>query len=226
MKTMRARGFTLIEVLIALTLMSILMAILTSAMYSMGQTEDRVEQRVAAADDYRTAMNFLRDTVGRVSARKFRSMVADTPAQVPFFEAQPDSLAWVGVLPARFGAGGRNYMRLSVESGQLVLRFSPWTGATSFTNWDQAAAQPLAAPMRAISLRYLEPASNTWSPVWPPPGVDRRNLPPTLLPAAVELQFDGPQPPWPPLVVALRSTFASSISSLSSASFGGRGAAQ
>ena len=45
----RRLGFTLIEVLIALSLLSILMVVLTSAMRAMGQTEERVDQRIAQA---------------------------------------------------------------------------------------------------------------------------------------------------------------------------------
>jgi len=218
---MRVRGFTLVEVLIALALLSLLMLVLTGAMHSMGQTEERVEQRVAAADDYRATVNFLRDVLGRVSARRFHSISADTATDVPFFEAQPDALAWIGILPARYGAGGRHYMRLAVESSadgsQLVLRFAPWTGAPVFTAWDQATAQPLG-PVRALSLRYQDPASGQWSPVWPPPGVARNDLPATLLPGAVALEFDGPAPPWPTLVVDVTPA---SGAGLSRASFGG-----
>ena len=42
--TRRRRGFTLVEVLIALVLLSLLMLVLTSALRSMGQVEERVEQ--------------------------------------------------------------------------------------------------------------------------------------------------------------------------------------
>jgi general secretion pathway protein J len=199
------------------------MLVLTSAMRSIGQAEERIEQRVAAADDYRTAVNFLHDVLGRVSARRFRSTEAGAPPEAPFFEARPDSLAWVGIMPARFGVGGRHYMRLGVEpaagASQLVLRFAPWSGAPVFNAWSQASAQPLAQ-VRAISLRYQEPASGQWSTVWPPPGMAHAALPPTLLPAAVELQFDGPEPAWPPLVVALVPTRISDPSA-TGASFGG-----
>jgi general secretion pathway protein J len=135
---------------------------------------------------------------------------------MPFFEARPESLAWIGILPARYGAGGRHYMRLAVESGQLVLRFAPWTGAPVFTAWDQAAAQSLAAPVSTLTLRYQDPASGQWSPVWPPPDMPRNQLPPSLLPSAVALEVDGPQPPWPPLVAAVAPIGVSDLSSLDS----------
>ena len=41
-----AAGFTLVEVLIALALLSLLMLVLVGAMRAMGQTEERVEQRI------------------------------------------------------------------------------------------------------------------------------------------------------------------------------------
>jgi len=207
----RNPGFTLIEVLISLSLLSLLMLVLTGAIGSMGQTEDRVEARVQAADDYRAAVNFLHDVLGRVSARRFRSLNADGPPDAPFFEAKSNSLAWIGIMPARYGAGGRHYMRLAVEpgaggTGQLVLRFAPWNGAPTFANWGQAQAQVLAAPVSALSLRYKEPSSGQWAEVWPPPGMALNELPPSLLPAAVELQIGGPAPAWPPLVVAVAAT--------------------
>ena len=223
----RLRGFTLVEVLVAMVLLSLLMLALTGALRAMGQTEERVEQRVAAADDYRAAVNLLNDVLGQVSARRFPSQQAGTPPQMPFFQATPDALAWVGVMPARYGLGGRHYLRLAVEpgeggSGQLVLRYAPWTGAPGFSAWPQAHAQVLAAPVQALSLRYQDPATGQWSPVWPPPGVAFTALPPTLLPGAVAVQVEGPEPAWPPLVIAVAATRTSDPSA-TGGSFGGGG---
>ena len=221
----RRRGFTLVEVLVALVLLSLLMLALTGALRAMGQTEERVEQRVTEADDYRATVHLLGDVLGQVSARRFTSLQAGAPPQVPFFQATPEALAWIGVMPARFGVGGRHYLRLAVESGpeggQLVLRYAPWTGAPTFNAWPQAHAQVLAAPVQGLSLRYQEPATGGWSPVWPPPGRPLEALPPTLLPSAVAVQVDGPQPAWPPLVVAVQATRVSDPSAQGGAVFGG-----
>ena len=220
----RARGFTLVEVLIALALLSLLMLVLSGALRAMGQTEERVEQRVAAADDYRATVNLLNDVLGRVSARRYASLQAGTPQQQPFFQAAPDTLAWIGVMPARYGLGGRHYLRLALEPGEggarLVLRYAPWTGAPGFDAWGQAAGQVLAAPASALGLRYLDPGTGQWSPVWPPAGVPVSALPANLLPGAVALQVDGPTPPWPPLIVALTPPYATDPSA-TLGSFGG-----
>ena len=221
-------GFTLVEVLVALSLLSLLMLALTGALRAMGQTDERVQQRVMDADDYRAAVQLLDDVLGRVSARPHAVPQARVgqASEAPFFEAAPDSVAWIGVMPARFGVGGRHYMRLAVEpgpdGGRLVLRYAPWTGAPTFSAWDRAEAQVLAAPAAALSVRYQEPASGQWGPVWPPPGMAVAALPPSRLPSAVALQHDGTLPAWPPLIVALRPTRVSDPSA-QGAAFGGSG---
>lgn len=219
-------GFTLVEVLIALSLLSLLMLVLTGALRAMGQVEERVEQRIEAVDDFRLTVQLLGDALGRVSARRHTVQAAGGPAQVPFFEAGPDVLAWIGVLPARYGLGGRHYLRLSVEMGEsgasLVLRHAPWNGAPTFGDWGQAQARVLVAPVSALALRYQDPASGEWSPLWPPPGVPVNALPPSRLPAAIQLRLDGPVPAWPPVVVAVLPTRASDPAA-AGAGFGGGG---
>ncbi len=219
------RGFTLVEVLIALVLLAMLMLVLTSALRSMGQVEQRVEQRIEAADDYRLASTLLQDVLGRVSARRHQQLSADRPVQVPFFQAGPAELSWIGIMPARYSLGGRHYLHLGLEPGEggsrLVLRYAPWSGAPGFDAWGQAPGRVLAWPVSAFSLSYQDPYSGQWSPVWPPPGVPANALPPTMLPAAVQIQIEGPQPPWPPLVISLLATRTSDPSA-TGGSFGGR----
>lgn len=209
----RSAGFTLVEVLIALVLLSLLMLVLTGALRSMGQVEERIEQRIEQADDFRLASQLLSAVLARVSARKHLLDADPGATQVPFFEAGPDSLAWIGVMPARFGLGGRHYMRLMLEpgmaGGQLVLRYAPWTGEPGFSDWELASAQVLAAPVQALSLRYQEPISGEWAELWPPPGLMLHELPPNLLPLAVSVQVKGLVPDWPPLVLPITATRSS-----------------
>lgn len=218
------RGFTLVEVLIALTLLALLMLVLTSALRAMGQVEERVEQRIDASDDYRATTGLLNDVLGQVSAQRYATQAVDGPPSAPFFEARESSLAWIGVMPARFGLGGRHYLRLALEPGtdgaSLVLRYAPWTGAPTFTAWAQAQGRVLATPVQTLSLRYLDPGNGQWSAIWPPPGMSADKLPRDLLPAAVEIQLDGPAPAWPPLFVALRANYATDPSA-QQGSFGG-----
>lgn len=196
-----AAGFTLVEVLIALALLSLLMLVLVGAMRAMGQTEERVEQRIDQADRTRVATGFLRDVLGQASARPVTRPQAQPGA---LFEATPETLAWVGVMPARHGLGGRHFMRLGLEATQggspaLVLRYLPWGNQPAFPDWSQAEAQVIVPDVAALSLRYLDERSGQWVPLWPVPDVRSRDA----LPGAVELQLQAAAGKWPPLVVRM-----------------------
>lgn len=197
------------EVLIALALLSLLMLGLTGAMRAMSDTSAGIERRIDTADRFRVTNNLLNAVLSHVSVRRLpgagTNAGTNATPQTIFFEATPNSLAWIGVMPARFGVGGRHYMKLSQEGQQLVLRYSPWSGAFTFTDWGSASAQVVAEPIEAFDLRYLEPESLSWLQGWPPQDL-RQGI---VLPAAVEATIHGATPPWPPMVVPVHGLAAS-----------------
>ncbi|WP_051236187.1 prepilin-type N-terminal cleavage/methylation domain-containing protein [Ottowia thiooxydans] len=195
------RGFTLVEVLIALTLLSLLMLGLTGAMRAMSQTSEGIERRIDATDRLRVASALLNSVLSEASVRRLPD---GANRQAIFFEATPNSLAWIGVMPARYGVGGRHYMRLALEGSQVVLRYAPWTGAPVYSEWASASAQVVAETVSGFDLRYLEPESLQWLAAWPPPDL-RPNV---VLPSAIEATIHGVNPPWPSLVVSVRGLAA------------------
>ena len=72
----RMGGFTLVEVLVVMSLLSLVMLAMGSALRTTAQTEERVDQRLQRADEMRLAADFLRSILGRVSARKVPGPVA------------------------------------------------------------------------------------------------------------------------------------------------------
>ena len=197
-------GFTLVEVLIALALLSLLMLGLTGAMRAMSDTSASIERRIDTADRFRVASHLLNSVLGGVSVRRLQNAGGNNTAPAIFFEAAPDSLAWIGVMPARFGVGGRHYMRLAQEDNKLVLRYAPWNGAPTFADWASASTQIVAEPIEALDLRYLEPESLSWLQAWPPEGL-RQGI---VLPSAIEVTVHGATPPWPPMVVGMHGLAA------------------
>ena len=198
------RGFTLVEVLIALTLLSLLMLGLTSAMRAMSQTSESIERRIESSDRLRVTGALLNSVLSGASVRRLPAGVSAATRQAIFFEATPNSLAWIGVMPARYGVGGRHYMRLALEGSQVVLRYAPWTGASVYSEWASAHAQVLAEPVTGFDLRYLEPETLEWLSAWPPQNL-RQNI---VLPSAIEATIHGIDPPWPPLVASIKGLAA------------------
>lgn len=210
----RARqGFTLIEVLVVLALLTLVMLALGSALHSVAQTQQRVDQRLARAEELRVAAAFIEATLGRVSGRRLAASATPAAGSSKFyFAGAPDALAWVGVMPARHGAGGRYFFRLAAEtpadgSGPaLVLRFAPWQEAAAFPDWQTADSRVLVRDLESLAIHYQgqrgqsgQPAAagaqDEWLAQWSEP----ERLPERAL---LELRSAGAQ--WPPLVVALR----------------------
>ena len=63
----RQRGFTLVEVLVVMTLLSLVVLALGSALRTTAQTEERVDQRLARNDEIRVVTGFLQSVLGLIA---------------------------------------------------------------------------------------------------------------------------------------------------------------
>lgn len=210
-------GFTLVELLVVMTMLSLVALALAGAMRTMAQTEARVDERLLRADDFRVSSGFLHSILGRVSMRKLAPPPA-LGANVHIFSAEPETLVWLGVMPARYGTGGLHVFRLAVESIQnqrgLVLRFAPMQETTNFPEWATTESRVLAQDVTEFSINYQDPrqVSAGWMTSWTVP--DR-------LPSRVKLTLQTQRGGWPDLVVPLRTLPSSTRGG--GASFGGGG---
>ncbi|OGB45063.1 MAG: hypothetical protein A3F76_06350 [Burkholderiales bacterium RIFCSPLOWO2_12_FULL_65_40] len=213
-----AAGFTLLEVLVVMSLLSLVMLGMGSALRTTAQTGERVDQRLMQADELRTAASFIYSTLGRISVKKINAPVSAGESPY-FFVGQPDAVAWIGIMPARYGAGGRYYFKLSLGEldGKrgLVIHYLPWSDASPLPDWTQAEGRVLVLGATAFSLQYLD--TNMDAPQWVSAWTS-----PEGPPDRVMLALHGVEGPWPSLVVPLRPTPASATGAGSGgAVFGG-----
>lgn len=200
-----ASGFTLVEILVVMTLMSVVMLALGSAMRTIAQTEERVDQRLHRADEMRVAVSFLSSTLGRISARKSQ-VPTQAGSSLFLFSGLPGEMTWVGVMPARYGAGGRYFFRLGLErAGQgssLVIRFSPWTGTGAFPDWTQAQSRVMVPGVTSLGFEYSgdAPSPAGWVQEW---------VEPQRLPGRVRISMRTATVEWPQLTIPLRQLPAS-----------------
>ncbi len=196
-----SRGFTLVELLVVMTLLSLMVLAMASSLRTVAQSQERVDSRLTQIDDYRLAVGFVRDTLGRISARR-QGRAVDENSSPYLFVGAPDSVAWVGVMPARYGSGGRYFFRLGMEAvnggGALVLRFIPWDlEAVTLPDWSAADSRILADGVHGLVMRYENEREEP--PVWSSEWVDA-----TALPARIALDVATAAGDWPTLVVPLR----------------------
>lgn len=191
-----ARGMTLVEVVVAMAVLSLIVVVLGASLRGMAQSAQRIDERVDRVDEMRVAAAFLDEVLGRVTESP-----PVPPGQPPAFDAAPQRLSWVAVMPARFGAAGRHHFRLALEPAAdgtpaLVLRYAPWRGDAAAPDWAQADARVLVHQVERLQLSYGGDGMGAgWLPTW----TDTERPPPRL-----RLDLATAALSWPPLVVPVR----------------------
>lgn len=218
-----AAGFTLLEVVVVIALMALIMLALGSALRTFGATDQRLQQRKERAEDVRLWGQFLRQTLGQVvmppptvaplepvntvRASGKASSPTGTASQ-PLFDAKPQSLRWIGLMPANFGTHGKHAFLLSTRPSpdgtrELVLWFMPWNGSATFPDMNGAAYRTIATQVQDFKLAYGDerPSQPLWSDVWDDP---------SRLPSRTKIELVTQTQTWPMLVVRMRPLAGSS----------------
>jgi general secretion pathway protein J len=197
----RLLGFTLVEVLIATAVLALLMLGLVTAMRSFARAEARIDERIRIDDGLRLSERLLRATMSAVSPRR-REMQADTPRALDFHGGS-ESMRWIGVMPARHGAGGLYRFHLYARPpaidgpGALVLEFAPFVpGFNGPLDPGAVQSRVLASPIESVHLRYQDDVDGAgrWLDEWP--HADR-------LPRRIGLTVQADRHAWPETVVAV-----------------------
>lgn len=196
----RARsGFTLIEVVVALSMLALIMLGLLGALRTFGTTATVLDARAADSSELRLLADFLRSTLSRASPLPRIELVGGADA-LPF-EGSAHSLSWLGNLPARHGAGGMHYLRLQVRGSSLYMQYLPHPGNARPPDWGQAAEHLLSDQLEQFSILYQNrPRAAAETVAWQPQWTDAQHLPARI---RIDLVIDGQV--WPPLIVALAS---------------------
>ena len=102
------RGFTLVEVVVALSILSLVLLATISALRTFGNTQVSVEKLTNRVDEVRTVSGFLRDTLQSAVVGRRRSglSLGAAPPESSFFRGDAGSFAWKA--PVLFGECIRN----------------------------------------------------------------------------------------------------------------------
>jgi general secretion pathway protein J len=194
------RGMTLIEVVVAMAVLSLIVLVLGASLRGMAQSAQRIDERVDVVDEMRVAVAFLREVFARLPETP-----GAKPTPAPRFAATASEVSWVAVMPARFGAAGRHHFRLAVEPAAdgtpaLVLRYTPWRGDVAAPDWAQADARVLARRVERLALSYGGTGmQSAWQPAWA-----QGEHPP----ARLRIDLATASMAWPPLVVPVHDLSA------------------
>lgn len=195
-------GFTLIEVMIALTLLGLLMSVLFSGLRLGASSWDRAEEVARRSADRAQIGAFLQRHLERAEPVFISRADGRGERLALAFDGRPDRLSWVAALPAHRGGGGLHWMSLDISrSGQgegLVLEYRLWHPDT-IDNAAEPERQLLLEGVESLGVEFLGIDPRDGIPVWTDSWQDR-----TELPRLVRLRVQHGADVWPEIVVAPR----------------------
>lgn len=192
-------GFTLVEVVVALSLVSLIMLGLVTALAGLGTTASKLDARAGRDGLAWQVGGFLRATLSH-GVSQLRETRPDG-LQAVFFQGGPQELVWLGGMPARHGVGGLHHLRLFVAGTppRLLLQYLPYVGVNVPRDFDSAPSHVLVEELSDLRIAYeSKPRTLDESPVWFDNWTDT-----TRLPGRVRIDVAVAGKAWPPLFVAI-----------------------
>jgi general secretion pathway protein J len=202
----RQRGFTLLELLIAITLLGVLMAALFGALRLGARVWDTGEARLDASARLQVVQNFFRQQLGQTFPL---TEVGDDPRASPamLFVGVSDGLRFVSLLPAHLG-GGVSLIELALRPSReggglddLVLRMRPLDLTGDAAARSETEERVLIQAIASLEVAYFGAERPGAAPTWWQEWQGQRTLP-----ALVRMRVgfpEGDRRRWPELIVGL-----------------------
>ncbi len=205
-KCRAARGFTMIELMIALVLLSLMSAVLFGSLNLAGRSSEAGTAKAESTSGMRLAGEYLRTQLAAQHPQRMHK-IQEFPL---LFGGDADQLRYAAPMPGRVGLGGVWYYRLklaTVEGRQkpsLILeRTIPDVNALDMPEFVDADRSVLADDIKELKIAYYgvnTGASVDEAPTWRDKWDDPQNLPQFIRVDVTPEKGNA----WPTLVIAPR----------------------
>ena len=194
----RAAGFTLLEVLLATSLLAAAMALAFATLRAAAATVERGEAMAQRNERIRAVSDFLRRRIGGSQGIVY-GLDAGTGASQRF-QGDANSMRFVADLPDYLGRGGPHLHVLGMAAGEngaaLTVDFRMVQGGNVLNA--TRPPEPLADGLRTLRFSYrgldADGLAGPWEDAWTHP---------EALPVQVRVRAADARGAWPDMVVAL-----------------------
>lgn len=148
-------GFTIVEVVIALTILSLLMLTMVAAMRTMGDTQTRLQAVIDRSDEMRMVSRFLRRSIGQ--SMIFSQREADGDEEFgAYFEGSENELVWAAPIIAGPTVGGISVAKLAVSEGSLTIQIQAYTSSLGEEklDWTDIKKEVLVSNLELLTIGY------------------------------------------------------------------------
>ncbi len=191
----RAGGFTLIEVLVAVSILSLVMLATVTGLRTLGGSQVTLERQTASNDALRSTSTFLRDALeAAVLGSDIGGLtLGGGERERTFFSIGREEILWKTRLLFGESQGGSYVARVARESDELVLRWQRQDDRGGLADWNTAPAKTLVTDVQEFSVAFRRDMEAPWIESWDGRGV----------PGWVRLRVKAGQRFWPDLVVGV-----------------------
>lgn len=195
-----ARGFTLIEVLLATVLLAAGLALALTTLRAATATVDRGEALSQRSERMRAVEGFLRRRIA--SAQQIAFQTDAGTGEISQFVGEPQRLRFVADLPNYLGQGGPHLHDIAVDdvrgAQRLTVAFGMVMTGRTIEPPSPRAPEPLVDDLAELRFRYRgfddTGVLGEWQARWGPAAL------PLQVEVSIETERDGA---WPTLVVTL-----------------------
>jgi general secretion pathway protein J len=195
----KASGFTLIEVVVSLAVLSLILLATVSALRTFANTQVSLDRMMGRVDEVRTVSGFLRDLFeGSVAGKQKGGGLAlggSGGSELAYFEATPEWVEWQA--PVLFGEvfGGTQLLKLIKEDGALKLYWQEPPEQRYKVDWGGKSSRVLVEAVEEFQLSFKPEFNADWqTDEWDANGA----------PALIRLSIKAAGRHWPDLIIQVQ----------------------
>ena len=167
----RSAGFTLVEVVVALGVFSLIMLATVSGYRTLGNTANTIERKTSRTDEVRSVSAFLRDALenavvgtqsGGGDELSFGGS-ATNAGPVAFFRVTKGSLEWHAKILFGEAYGGSYFLRLAKRNDQLVLQWQEPQGQFEPAAWQEAPSRKVLDDLQVFEVWTRVDHKSKWT---------------------------------------------------------------
>jgi general secretion pathway protein J len=165
-----SRGFTLVEVMVAIAVFSLIMLTTVAGFRTLGNTASTIDRMTSRSDELRSVSAFLRDAlenavVGAASGGNDALTFGGSGASAgpaSYFRVVDNALEWRAKVLFGEAYGGSYFVRLARRDDDLVLQWQDPRGQTEPGSWDDAPQRQVLEGLEELEIWTRMDATSPW----------------------------------------------------------------